>query len=1103
MNKNRSLPLYLIIVITLFTWSMVRPVQAAVIHVTTPQDNVPGSLRAAITTANTNYENDTIYLPAGTYILAGEPGEDSNAGGDLDIDNPHKITIIGDGYATTIIDGSQIDRVLDILDGNLSITGVTIQDGKAGDGDYLMDGEDGGGIKNAGTLILQQCCVCDNTPGKGGKCYSGQWNEVAGNGGDGGGIYNSGTLILTECIIKNNITGSGGGGGLAQTGGESGSGGGIFNNGTITLTKCTVRDNKTYKGGEACWGGDAGPGGGIYVTSNGEANFTKCTINNNSTGNGGESGCAADIAGDGGSGGAIYNEGIIALTSCTLSSNTTGSGGITDGGPGFGNGGYGGAICNNGQGKTTLISCTITGNIAGYWEYVEYSGDGGGIYNNHYGDVYAKNTIIANNYVFYVDGEGPDFWGDLDSGGYNLIEDISHCYIYNITKGNTIGKDPLLGPLADNGGSTQTHALLPGSPAIDTGNSAGYNEDQRGMTRPIDIPGIANASDGADVGAYEFNPTYSISGTVTCGETGLANVTLTFSNSAGTTTTNNNGYYSHNVPLGWSGTVTPSKEGYMFTPANKSYTSVKAEKTHQDYTASAIIPPWILLNRNLLNFGVNQAGNHSPSQTFLISNSGGGILNWTISDNTSWLTCSPTSGTNSGEVTVSADASGLAAGTYNGTITVSAPNASNSPQYISVTMLVYKANTTGVPFGYFETPTDGASVYSSIPVTGWALDDIGVEHVKIYRQEGKNLVYIGTAVFVEGARPDVELAYPHYPNCYKAGWGYMMLTNFLPNGGNGMFKLHAIATDKEGHQVTLGTKTIYCDNAHAVKPFGAIDTPSQGGSAIGTNYRNQGWVLTPLPNKIPEDGHTIILWIDGVNRGHSIYNIYRKDIAVLFPGYANSNGAMAYFDFDTTAYKNGIHTIQWTAKDNAGNMDGIGSRYFSIQNTGGSAKRTAQSAEHTPAAFNVQPSIVDLNLSPVSPDYSSPIRIKKGYNQDIKPHNRFPDETGNITIEIKELERIEVQLFEGTGGLAPLSNAPLPDFPGPPSNNRMGFLVVGDQLRALPIGSTFNAQKGIFSWIPGPGFVGTYRFIFLEEQPGKEWSKTFITVNILPKFTGK
>ncbi|MFC2145782.1 hypothetical protein ACFLRT_00305 [Acidobacteriota bacterium] len=99
----------------------------------------------------------------------------------------------------------------------------------------------------------------------------------------------------------------------------------------------------------------------------------------------------------------------------------------------------------------------------------------------------------------------------------------------------------------------------------------------------------------------------------------------------------------------------------------------------------------------------------------------------------------------------------------------------------------------------------------------------------------------GDAVFVEGARPDVEKAYPGYPMNYRAGWGYMMLTNFLPNGGNGTFKIHAIAVDSEGHQVTLGTKTINCDNTNAVKPFGAIDTPDQGGTASGSNFINCVW----------------------------------------------------------------------------------------------------------------------------------------------------------------------------------------------------------------------------------------------------------------------
>lgn len=346
--------------------------------------------------------------------------------------------------------------------------------------------------------------------------------------------------------------------------------------------------------------------------------------------------------------------------------------------------------------------------------------------------------------------------------------------------------------------------------------------------------------------------------------------------------------------------------------------------------------PQISINRSNFSFGAAASGEVTPPQYLLIENSGGGILNWSISDDANWLSCTPDSGGNWEQVTISIDAAGLAAGTYTGTITIIDANAVNSPQPVNVTLNVFRHGQSAAPFGFFATPIDNSIARSSIPVTGWALDDLGIESVKIYRGEVSNLVYIGDAVFVEGARPDVEQAYPGYPMNYKAGWGYMMLTNFLPGQGNGPFKIHAIATDLEGNQATLGTKTIICDNANAVKPFGAIDTPTQGGIASGNNFINWGWVLTPQPNSIPTDGSTINVYVDGVYLGHPVYNIYRQDIANLFPGCANSNGAAGYFSLDTTNYENGVHTIQWTATDSAGNTDGIGSRYFTIWNTGNS-----------------------------------------------------------------------------------------------------------------------------------------------------------------------
>jgi Leucine-rich repeat (LRR) protein len=485
-------------------------------------------------------------------------------------------------------------------------------------------------------------------------------------------------------------------------------------------------------------------------------------------------------------------------------------------------------------------------------------------------------------------------------------------------------------------------------------------------------------------------------------------------------------------------------------------------------------PPEISVNREQLNFGYVIGGNNPSADTVTIFNSGGGTLLWNVSSDTQWITLTPVAGVNSGVVEVAVNPVGLTPGEYEGIIFVSDPQAVNSPVEVVVNLQV---NDASPPFGEFSTPLDNATVSSSVPVTGWALGDTGIESVKIYREEGKNLVYIGDGVLVEGARPDVESAYPGYPMNYKAGWGYMMLTNFLPNGGNGTFKIHAIATDKEGQPTTLGIKTITIDNANAVKPFGAIDTPGQGGTASGGSYINWGWVLTPRPNQIPTDGSTINVWVDGVNIGNPTYNIYREDIATLFPGYENSNGAAGYFYLDTTAYENGVHTIQWTATDNAGNTDGIGSRYFTIQNTGGGAACTTQSAERKIGAFNV-------DVSRIPADYSGSVILKEGFNEKKRPQAIYHDDNGIIEIEIKELERIVIQL-EGTMGLAPLSNC-------------TGFLVIDHRFRSLPIGSTLDTKRGVFSWQPGPGFYGTYEFIFIKAD-GSDRRKVRVRIKILPK----
>jgi hypothetical protein len=242
----------------------------------------------------------------------------------------------------------------------------------------------------------------------------------------------------------------------------------------------------------------------------------------------------------------------------------------------------------------------------------------------------------------------------------------------------------------------------------------------------------------------------------------------------------------------------------------------------------------------------------------------------------------------------------------------------------------------------------------------------------------------------------------------------------------------------------LGTKTIAIDNTHAVKPFGAIDTPEQGGAALGKDFVNFGWALTPRPNTIPIDGSTINVVIDGIVKGHPGYNVYRSDIAGLFPGYANSNGAIGYYYIDTTTLTNGLHTIAWTVTDNAENTDGIGSRYFTVMN------------------------------APTSGDEMSSVR-EKG----IDTAELCPDEGAVNRIEIKELERVEINL-PGAGDLE-------------------GYMVIGDELRELPIGSTLDSSRGIFYWQPGPGFVGEYRLLFIGKDNEGLFIKKNIVVNIKPR----
>jgi Ca2+-binding RTX toxin-like protein len=128
---------------------------------------------------------------------------------------------------------------------------------------------------------------------------------------------------------------------------------------------------------------------------------------------------------------------------------------------------------------------------------------GGGIYLRGAGaSSNLSNAIVANNTA----PTGPDLDGTFGAA-FSLVEATTGATVNTTVPGSNItGQDPKLGPLADNGGPTDTHALLPGSPALDKGSTPA-SADQRGAPRPFNLRGVPNSAaagaDGADMGAYE------------------------------------------------------------------------------------------------------------------------------------------------------------------------------------------------------------------------------------------------------------------------------------------------------------------------------------------------------------------------------------------------------------------------------------------------------------------------------------------------------------------------------------------------------------------------------------------------------------------------
>jgi hypothetical protein len=471
------------------------------------QDDTPGdgdclsnlsgvcTLRAAIQETNALAGDDEINIAVvGTIKLKiPGPGEDTAATGDLDITD--NLTITGDSYRTTIIDGNRLDRVFEIHPLTMVEMGdVTIKNGKCLD--------DGGGIANRGDLQLSRVLVEGNSA----------------NGG-GGGIFNdSGLLETSTSIVKRNTS-------------VFGNGGGIYNNsGDVVISQSIVSANKAgnYGGGLSGLGGaleifasviegnNANPlaqGGGVHW--DGESMILFSRIKRNSAGTGGGLAIGVgpallqlvQVEGNNAKsnvGGGLYAYGDVTVQASTIQGNQA----EVDGG---------GAYIPAGP-AVIFETVTIIGNKA-------KSAGGGLAVNAAAGAVELKNVTIADNKALSAASIYTSSTAATTVSN-SIIKGVGNCNMavtaagYNLESENTCGfgglndqtnTDPLLlraeglfKGFEEFGGNLYPKVvrLKAGSPAIDTGDNGTCSSGGSDFSpRPIDGDGDGNAD--CDLGAHE------------------------------------------------------------------------------------------------------------------------------------------------------------------------------------------------------------------------------------------------------------------------------------------------------------------------------------------------------------------------------------------------------------------------------------------------------------------------------------------------------------------------------------------------------------------------------------------------------------------------
>ena len=407
------------------------------------------TLREAILAANEDRSIDGSVAGAGADEIQFAPGLTGTITlGGTALEITEALTLSGPGANNLTIDANGASRAIDVTANvPLTVTGLRITGGRANISVFDLDLGSGGGIRSDGNVTVTNSII------------SGNIAEV-----DGGGVYSLGSITVTNSTVSGNTANDDGGGIAGErevtltnstvSGNRANASiGGVFSTTAVTVTNSTVSGNTANR-----------YSGGIY--SRGTATVTNSTISGNT----------ANI-----SIGGVYSRGSLTLRNSTVSGNRANT--------------NGGGVYSNGGG--TIENSTITRNVADADN--NGTGNGGGIF--RFGGTFAiRNSIIAGN--TQGNGAASDVSGDnINGNNTNILGTLTGNGSGNIGTGSDIVLDTsgltiadVLNPtLGNNGGSTQTHAIVAGSPAIDASGTGATASDQRGIA----------AIETRDIGAFE------------------------------------------------------------------------------------------------------------------------------------------------------------------------------------------------------------------------------------------------------------------------------------------------------------------------------------------------------------------------------------------------------------------------------------------------------------------------------------------------------------------------------------------------------------------------------------------------------------------------